>query len=72
MEIFWRKEGGTNVWWPKTPLPLMPFFSVYPTKDTWVLYLGHPFFERIPIAEVTDVDQPPLEYAEQLWGLYCG
>lgn len=72
MEILWCKEEYSGAWWPKAGLSIYPFFGVYPTKDTWIFYLGHPLFERIPIAEVTDVDQPPLEYAEQLWRLRCG
>lgn len=72
MEILWCKDPTDHVWWPKTPVPTMPLFGLYATKGVWVLYLGSPFIERIPIAEVTDVNQPPLEYAEQLWRLRCG
>lgn len=74
MEILWNKQPGDAVWWPKVEYyhEFKPFFGVYELCGEWVLYLGTPVNERIPIAEVTDVDQPPLEYAEQLWRLRCG
>lgn len=74
MEILWDKQPGDAVWWSKGERHYMPkpFFGVYAQSGKWVLYLGTPVNERIPIAEVTDVDQPPLEYAEQLWRLRCG
>lgn len=70
MEILWNKQPGGAVWWPKTPTK--PFFALYAINNVWTLYIGHPLIERIPIAEVTDINQPPLEYAKQIWGLRCG
>ena len=72
MEILWNKEQTGHVWWPKAGLLIYPFFGLYPLNNKWTLYIGHPFTERIPIAEVEDVNNPPFEYAEQLWRLRCG
>lgn len=72
METFWNKQPGDAVWWPKRYDQLKPFFGVYELRGEWILYLGTPVNERIPIAKVDNINEPPLEYAEQLWGLYGG